>query len=387
MKFKKIILSAALSLGVAALANASTTYVYLTGSTAMQGPVITTLTNSVFNSGNTLTVWGDGTNKTIFVAVHGTTAVGGLDVTVQSSWSGSEAGIADVASNTVVQELFMDPSQMNGLNNGATAPASFTTNFVQLAMADNAQQYSRTLKPILANNAEVGVVTFAWVRNGGLWTGSNVTDQQLRQALIGNCKLALFSGNAGDTNSRVYVSGRDNSSGTRVNTFGDCGFGILTPPSQVEMDTNGNLQVSPGDSDYEDDWGFPTTGSLVASLAASTTSISDPTGFNQHGTKGYSVIAYLGISGAKSATNGTSCAILSYNGVPFAPTNVIEGTYPFWGNEYIFEANSGVSSQANAIYAALTNDIPGNVDGVTAIALSNMHCKRAGGPTGDVTHN
>src|SRR5207344_2558927 len=112
-----------------------------------------------------------------------------------------------------------------------------TSHAVDLAMADNSQAYSRSPSPVLTTGTKVGIIAFTWVRNpSSLWgaTPNNVTDQQLRQALGGFARLALITGNPSDL-SYVYVSGRDNGSGTRVNAYGTAGFGIFSSPNQIEL--------------------------------------------------------------------------------------------------------------------------------------------------------
>jgi hypothetical protein len=275
----------------------------------------------------------------------------------------------------------MDPSLMDGADHGTNVPAPTVSASVNLAMADNAQSFSRTKKPTLTTGSEVGVITFKWVRNPGKWTGSNVTDSQIRQALGGFCPLAVFTGNAADT-SYIYVSGRDNQSGTRVNAFGDSGFGILTTPVQIEMNGSGVMQQVNGS--YGGDFGFSSGGTLAGTLGANTTAATD----SLNGGTGYSVIAYLSVGDAATAVTAGATE-LTYDGVPFSSAAVIEGTYTFWGNEYIYQANNVTSgTEANNIYKLLsaTTGINAFCDGVKAIKLTDMHCTRTG-PNSDPSHN
>jgi hypothetical protein len=237
---------------------------------------------------------------------------------------------------------------------------------------------------VLATGSEVGVITFTWVRNKGLWTGSNLTDAMIRQALKGFCKRAVFSGNPADSNDYVYVSGRDNQSGTRVNAFGTSGFGIFTIPNQFEMDSTGNmLDLDAPNGTYAGDFGFSSGGTLATTMGADTTAKAD----NWNGGTGFSVIAYLSRGDADKAITAGAVE-LTYNGVAQSAANVKEGTYTFWGNEYIYQAN-GVGAEAQSAYARLANGTTGIVnycDGVKAIKLTDMHCNRTG-PTSDPSHN
>ena len=395
MKLNTFILAAAFSLGVASLASAATTNtVYVAGSSAFRSSFQAAAIASgvVFSPAPQYTVYQGGTsnnnagNAGNYMAFVGTPVGGGNTLVLQCKWTGSEAGILNLASN--VTESFMDPSLFDGNDHGTNLPSLTTNVVVDLAMADNAQKYSRTTKPILQKGAEVGVVTFKWVRNPGWWTGTNVTDSEIRQALAGSCPLAVFSGNSNDVNSYVYVSGRDNSSGTRVNAFGDVGYGILSIPHQIEMTSAGvmttNIPFGGSSAVYQGDFGFSSGGSLAATLGAVTTNAVDNT---QNGGTGYSVIAYLSVGDAATAV-GNGATELAYDGVPFSVAAVKEGTYPFWGNEYIYE-NPGDTNNAiaNTVFQEMTNGIPAHVDGTKAISLSSMDSQRLSGPVADPTHN
>jgi hypothetical protein len=394
MKISKSILAAALGLSMAGLCNAGT--VYMTGSTAMRSTVYSALTNAgtVFQAAPAVTVYQGGStgnnagNGGNYMAFSGT-LVGGSGTTVlDCHWTGSEDGILGVCSNTLpaFNGTFIDPTTLDGADHGTNLPTTVTAP-VNLAMADNAQKYSRTKKPTLGNNAEVGVITFKWVRNPGNWTGTNVTSSQIRQALGGLCKLAVFSGNAADTSSYVYVSGRDNQSGTRVNAYGDSGFGIFTIPSQIEVNASGVMQLSPNGL-YLDDFGYSSGGTLAGTLGASTVAPDSDLANTSAGNNGFSIIAYASTGDAATAV-GKGAVELAYNGVPFSAAAVKEGTYTFWGNEYIFEANNvAAASEADNIFGFLsaTTGINNFCDGTKAIKLTDMHCCR-NGPTSDPAHN
>src|SRR5262249_39107011 len=122
----------------------------------------------------------------------------------------------------------------------STSTASATdVHTVDLALADASQAASKTKSPQLTGS-KVGIIPFIWVKNAQ--TGNpadwarlvNVTDPQLRVALSGGTKLALITGNPADSR-YVYVSGRDNNSGTRVNALADTGYGIRTLVGQASI--------------------------------------------------------------------------------------------------------------------------------------------------------
>lgn len=374
----KPILAAVLGLSMASICNAD---IYITGSTAMRSIVYTAMTTPgvVFVGAPAKTLYSGGGNAATYMAFQGT-LVGGGATTIQCHWSGSEGGIADVANNPVATEAFIAPGSLNWVDNGAAAPTTITAP-VDLAMADNDQQFSRTKTPALNTKAEVGVITFKWVRNPGLWTGNNVTDSMIRQALHGACPRAVFDGNSADANDYVYVAGRDNQSGTRVNAFGDTGFGIFTLPKQIEM-TAGVMQQVGGQ--WIGDFGYSGGGSLAAVLGGNTVGQVDKV---NGGAGGYSVIAYLSTGDAATAV-GNGAVELTYNGVPFSRAAVLEGQYTFWGNEFILESNNVLAgSPADIAYQNLSagTGIGAYCDGTKAINLNDMDCSRTG-PTSDPSH-
>lgn len=380
MNISKLLLAGAFSLGIASLSNAGT--VYMTGSTAMRSIVYTTLNTpgAVFDSAPSFAGYdGSSASGCNYMTFVGT--IGGVSTTVKCHWSGSEAGIRDAVTGQT--ETFLDDS-LNGTGYNAGAPGATVNASADLAMADNNQRFSRTPTPELTTGTNVGIITFTWVRNpSSLWTGANnVTDQQIRQALKGYCHLSLFSGNNADT-SYVYVSGRNNGSGTRVNAFGTSGFGIFTSPNQIELDSSGNMQFLASVGDYAGDDGFESGGTLAGTLGVDTAT--KPDQFN--GGTGFTVLSYLGRGDADKAI-GLGAVELTLNGVAATPQNIIEGKYNYWGIEYIYQKN-GASVDAQTVYGKLANPTTGinnYCDGVKAIKLSDMHATRTG-PTADPVHN
>ena len=401
MKLNKFLLTSALGLAMTSLTQAGN--VYISGSTAMRNVVYNTLVASgaVFTTVPAVTVYHGSVGspqKATYMAFYGTLVGGSTPTTLYTSWSGSEAGILNAASNNVSAfwpNYIGDGVAINTTlgtiqDNSASDPATFSAHPSDLAMGDNDQPFSRTKTPVLTTKAEVGVITFEWLRNHGQWYGSsyptNITESQIRQAMGSFCKLAVFTGNSADVNNYVYVSGRNNGSGTRVNAFGTSGWGIFTSPKQIMMDTSGNMQDLSGDGSgvYAGDYGFESGGDLSKTLGADTSAKPDLV----HSKTGFSVIAYAGVSDANTAI-GLGAEALMLDGVQFTPANVIEGRYTYWGNEYIFAANSVTSgTEAKSIFDLLSasTGIPTYCDGVTAINLNNMHCTRQG-PTSDPAHN
>lgn len=392
MKINKFVLPTVIGLSMASFAQAEE--IYLTGSTAARAAVYATMMNpgSVFTAAPTFTGFGGSGAGDTYMAFQGN-LLNGNPCTINCYWSGSEAGIANVGTPGMTVSTFMADSVMNGLDNAGT-PGTLQSAQVDVCMADNAQSYSPAGANLDNGNltgAEVGVVPFKWLRNNAIWQGNNVTDSQIHQALgVKGAVLAAFTGNAGDTNSYIYVAGRDASSGTRVNALGECGWGITTPVNQVML-SGGLMQVEAvgrNGNIYIGNYGQSSGGTLAKSLV-NTSASADMVHTN---ITGFSVIAYLGVSDANTATGPSyGAVVLNYDGVPYSVAAIEEGQYGFWGNEYVYKnpGYAGEAADVGAVYGYLTSPTTGisaQADNNAVISLAAMHCTRVG-PTSDPAHN
>ncbi|MDB6110241.1 MAG: hypothetical protein JWR69_1991 [Pedosphaera sp.] len=383
MKIQSFVITGALGLGLVNLASA-VDYVYITGSTAMRGIVYHAFFdgNNVFDAAPSFVGYnGSSASGCNFMVFSNTIA--STPTIVKCHWSGSEAGIADV-SNANQQSFLSDSVALNGtFATGVPSGSQLTTNGVDLALADNTAQYSST-PGSTATAAFVGVIPFTFVRGTNSLAAAaavnNITDAQFRAVIKGGQKLALFTGNVNDTTNYVYISGRDSSSGTRVNTFGQTGFGIRATPQQIELDGTGNMIDLSGAGDYSGDYGFSSGGTLAGTLGKDTATSADQVHI---GRTGFVTIAYLGRSDANTAI-AVGGVELSYNGVSYSSNNIVEGKYAFWGNEQVLK-RAGVSAPGATVYSKLTTAIPAKCDGVTAFSSTMMHAQRSG-PTLDPSH-
>jgi len=380
MNTKSIILAGAIGLGCASLASAAQ-YVYVTGSTAGRNAFYLAITDgsTVFDAAPTVIAQGNAdASKATYMNFHGN--LGGVETFVKTDWSGSEGGIADIA-GTGTRQFLADTA-----SSAATATGPFVSSAVDLAAADNDKAYSRNPSAAISGT-KCCVIPFSWVKEKGSAAGLvNVTDQSLRATLKGYAVLAQFTGSAGDK-TFVYVSGRDNLSGTRVNQMGDTGFGIFSSPFMVQINANGSMkdQSSPLGV-YLGDYGYSSGGTLATQLGYDLAQATAVDVANGTGTEKFSVIACLGKSDTDSAVvNGAT--VLTYNGVAYSDTAIKEGLYNAWGNYYIYRRNTS-TSQATTVYNKLvaSTGISGHADGTFTIKLSDMHCTR-NGPTSDPVHN
>jgi hypothetical protein len=394
MKIKKmnsnsLLVGATLSLALVNLAGAATTnYVYMTGSTAARGQIYNTLNDPgvVFTSTPKTVGQGDSTLSKCGYMLFSGTLVGdssGAVTTVKCHWSGSEAGIADLVGGT---QQFLDDSA----SSASTSTGPYVSSPVDLAMADTSVAFSLNPGAPVNAGAFVGVIPFKLIlEKGSLSTITNVTDAQLRVLLAGGSHASLLTGNSNDVN-YVYISGRDEFSGTRVNAYGIPRYGIGGSCNQVKIASDGSMvDLVPGTFTYVGNFGYSSGGDLAKQMGydlSAGTSQDLNTGSGNH----FSVIAYLGYSDASSAltANGGGAVELSYNGVLEGTDAVREGKYGLWGNEYLY-GKSVLSSQASAVYnllAPVSTGINAHADNIALIDQRTMHATR-NGPTSDPTHN
>ena len=393
MKSKSLLLAGALGFGLLQVVDAQNR-VYITGSTAYRNAINKTIF-AMFDSAPQVAAFGNTTYyKANTLDFEGT--IGGVSYIVKCSWSGSEAGIKDVASG--LSESFVDdigtgtPVVTATASSSSAVAGQLSSHTVDLAMGDNAQSYSKTKTPVLNNNAFVGIIPFVWIKNaqvaadqtGTDWARiTNLTDSQARVLLSGGSVAALITGNPADVNHVVYVSGRDDGSGTRVNTFGETGFGIRTIPTQILI---GGSAGSPTISD-SGNVGWSSGGTLANTLGyPGSLEAPDPLA----GVTGWIALGYMGLSDAETAyaANGggaNGAQPLTYNGVAESTAAIQQGQYSFWGNEYIFQAPSA-SPAAVTVYNKIVTGVNAQTDGIHEISTASMQATRLG-PLSDPGHN
>jgi len=393
MKPQTLLLAGALSFGLIQVSDAQNR-VYITGSTAYRNAINQTIF-SLFDSAPQVAAFGNTTYyKANTLDFEGT--IGAVSYIIKCSWSGSEAGIKDVAAGQL--ENFVDdigtgsPAVTATATSSSAAAGQLSSHTVDLAMGDNAQSYSKTKTPVLNNNAFVGVIPFVWLKNAQVaadQTGTdwarikNLTDAQARVLLSGGSVAALLTGDSADVNHVVYVAGRDDGSGTRVNTFGETGFGIRTIPTQILIGGSAGSPTIANSGNV----GQTSGGTLANTLGfAGSLEASDPLA----GVTGWIALGYLGKSDADTAegANGggaNGAQELTYNGVAESTAAIQQGQYSFWGNEYIFQAPS-VSPAAVTVYNGVVNNVNAHTDGIHEISTASMQATRLG-PLSDPGHN
>jgi len=365
MKSNKFITSALVALGIVSLAGvaqAANPVVYLTGSTAARAIIYAAATTSgqIFTAGGTVVSTGSNTGSGANTIVFEGNIAGVGTVDLDCSFTGSEAGIAAVAGQSLTQSLPLDPNgagpyvlpgvppsfltQASGWTTLSTLPIAGGVSTPDLTMADTSQAVSRTPKATynLTDYGIVGIVPFTFMKGyeatpDQSWNDVvNVTTAEINALIVGPYVVNFITGNAADTDG-AYIVGRNLGSGTRVNTLLNLQVGITSTLDQWSF---GATYPS----------GTPGVLTFGGSYAAGQTLVEigndgyDSGGsvqkvMNVDGTGSQSVlIGYLGISDAAAAhinTVGGPATFLSFNGVYESDSAVINGNYPYWGQEHL----------------------------------------------------
>ena len=271
MKIKTLLVAAGAVLSIGSAAKAQTTVIEITGATAFRTAAVNAI-NAAFNAGGAFTYGFANTTssgsaasltngsmqiwKGAFPGITGTTVI-------RTSWNGSVEGIKAVAVPTADNNpLYLKESILTGnLTAGGgnattvrfhsdTGGAGATANSGNYEKATSDMTFSdvaTSMTPISGlplTGGPVGVVVFTMIANKS-WSDdkkvadayasrmpTSVSSQQFRtMANLGYAPMSFFTGNASDT-TRVYLTGRNDGSGTRTSYLAETGVGAATPITQ-----------------------------------------------------------------------------------------------------------------------------------------------------------
>jgi hypothetical protein len=418
VKTSKLILASFFVMAAVQMASAQIE-IRITGSTAFRTAVHTAIQN-ILQPGFTIGYTGNGANvlgatEAIF---KGTTVTSGIAVTIKTAWSGSVGGvfslttgngIPDPTANPAITAGFLVDSTPTSAPPGtANVPATFEVpvapaaadkaGFPNITMSDSFQAsagpISKTLTtPVLVGwsgdptSGKIGVVPFVWVRNAGAPTTlSNMTNQLASAVLTqGSLPLYQFTNVATDV-IQVFVTGRNNDSGTRLDAFAESGFGIGGSAEQVDP-TN----PAPGGFDHIAAGAWvagangvtfynPTTtgrssgGTLAGDMTAtgSNTNLNSTTSVGT--VPGGWLVTYLGINDSNTVNGGAND--MTYNGVAYSPLAVEQGQYTFWAYEHLYFSPQLHALPATDNHIVVANQLATRLTNVDATAsgilLSSM---------------
>ena len=278
--------------------------------------------------------------------------INGESAVVRTSWSGSVAGIrAIVNQSDSVTYWAATTATYNLLTSGGAASLSPSTESVttgnKIAFADNAWQNTPYNGDILSGGA-VGITVFVPVSNNSthIVNGStSISSLQLRRLMsAGKAPLQFITGNSSHAAKRVYWTGRQDTSGTRVIYMTETGTAAsaaiqqyrieplssnaTTPVTAVQVWPTGdatNLSTIWG-SDTAGNGGYASGGALSPVLQRTSTSIIEKDAGNFTVSSGIDavLISVLSVADANDVQLGGGKA-LAYNGVYIEPETVTTG--------------------------------------------------------------
>lgn len=382
--------AALIALGIVSSASAVTTNeVHVTGSTAFRANFFSAATGSpgIFDApGGTALPAGANNASSVLTFVGN---INGVPYALECSWTGSEAGIANVDN---VGSL-PNPGLPNNFQGAAAIPGATTTfpkidgtsgGFTgagDISMADTSQAVSLTRPPAHPNLISYGVpaiVTFTYEKSANS-TGSltsadagdaawarctNITHYQAVIALGSTVNANFITGDVADNGIPVLMFGRNAGSGTRVNTLGDLFYGITTGVTQFALNSkyNGSGVLTYQIVANNQAASYPTVAACEANQTDATTipnllgigndgydsggGVSDCMSCDATGSEVLN-IGYLGISDAKHARDGNSnsgtvpnqpggAVFLTLDGTLYNDASVVNGSYTFWGHEHVY---------------------------------------------------
>jgi len=331
-----MITALALTASLVTAAQVQAVDVYLTGSTAFRAPTF----NSVSNSLTGANAHGTSSGNNIWT-ITGT--IGSTAYNVYASFSGSGTGIAAVQAGTLL-------TFTNNTGTGSfTHAAEFA--FSDVLQANTAASGSPLLTQV--TNTGVGIVPFTFLANSNA-IAAGITNISCCQAHSffrrGRLPLSFWTALDSDTNTPVYITGRDSGSGTRITTLLEVGWPIDFDVNQYEV--VGSTWTAVGNDGY-------------SSGSALRTALSNPN-------TGAPGVGYVGIADANAATGGA--AKIAFGGFPFSKANVIHGKYQFWSREQLyyhagFEDASALSYLQSSFITALDGELATDPTAVNLSAL------------------
>jgi len=249
----KLFLTGLAALAFAGFAQAQTTIIDITGATAFRSAAVAAINAAYQAGGNyraahtSTDVDGNATtqaNGTMQIWSGSFPGIAGTTI-IRTSWNGSVEGIravADVAGPSAEDPSFLQVAQLSGTpanpftSVGVTwGSALVETSDAEMTFSDVAVSSTPVNAPSLVGGP-MGVVVFTMIANKQ-WhddaiSANNITAQQFRAlAGAGQLPLSVFTGSSADTNI-VYLTGRNDGSGTRTTYLAETGYGISNPVVQ-----------------------------------------------------------------------------------------------------------------------------------------------------------
>jgi hypothetical protein len=420
MKTPKLIAAAIIAAGVASTASAQTV-INITGATAFRQAAHQAILDSLDAAGRTYGYQGTNIGNAGRAMFKGTINSGVDQVVVRTSWSGSVAGLRDIiVQTTAVTYWAATSATYNLLTSGGNASLSPSTETVttgnQIAFADNAVENT----PYDGSNLEggpVGVAVFVPVTSNSTHISTNgstnITTLQLRTLMgAGKVPLQFLTGNSSHASKKLYWTGRQDTSGTRVIYLSEAGVGASTAVQQYRIEPLDTTKTSAtavqlwptGDttnrstiwgSDTAGNGGYSSGSALSPVLQRTSTSITEKDSSGGTVASGLDAVFLSVISSqeGQDVQNGGG-KVLAYNGVYIEPDalptgisdtdkdKIRKGAYTLWSYERLYYRND-ISDTVRDFVTALETQvaITGNIGG-NGVAISEMKVSRSSSADG-----
>lgn len=406
MKLKNILTGSIALLTLATAAQADVE-VRITGATAFRTAAINAL-KAQFDLGNNGVSYAYAHNKAAgsvnaadrvtfkgkFPGVAGTT-------TVRVSHNGSVEGLRAIAAPGPANDpLFITDAALPAPSGSGAEAAGISGSTIQqqakFAYSDVRQSSSPVSSPTLSPaNPRVGVTLFTMLANEGAPAGlTNVSFQQFKALFSGgSLPLSVFTGDAGDSGTFVYATGRNDGSGTRTAYMAESQLGITTLVSQFVATTSASnditvIQKVPAggatingvfDStsastlwgqDIDGNGGYFSGSVLRTEMGRQTdvTQVLDADGSELAPAGQIHLITFLSAADAVPA-RVAGAKVLGWNGSTLSSLNtglvvdstdlakITEGQYSAWTFQNLYY-NGSLSGDENLVYTAIKNGIP-----------------------------
>ena len=431
MKTLKITLASLLALAFTNLASAQTV-LHVTGSTAFRAATLVAI-SEILQPGYQVAYVASSSeaySKANMVLFTGTTTTG-VSVVIKTAFFGSIGGVCNVAGGLTIGPggtAYTDGQTIGWLSttnptstgtvtfsngtytvSGGTQIASASAVFDSPALADVTMSDSFQASAPAAYQTPkldgkiVGVVPFVWVIDPGTTksagTVANLTSANAIKAFEGKLLLSNLSGNTADKGVNVYLTGRDQDSGTRVGAIADTGYknkgGIYRDVLQYQPLFNG--ATTPTVPPPTPPTGGQTTGAALWPATSSVDSVPSPlgdSGYNSGSlvgaalaeTNAYTnwILGYVGLNDGVTALGNANNFVLEFNGgsltynsgtATWDVSGVEGGTYTFWGYEHFLYLKT-LKGSTLTVARLIKNEILNDTAIASGVAISSMTVHR-----------
>lgn len=391
LNITKFVLGVACAAIAASTASAQTT-LYLYGSTAYRkatyvaiGQLFSNNAANVFYDKTTsfggTPNWSSTTDKTSASAALGATnivwtgtigagSLNGQSVQIYCNWAGSVGGIKSIATTSLSAV-----GSFGVLNGGGTAITGNASHIVDIAMSDAFQDESSAASfvPgfIKLDDKIVSVLEFFWCKGHDSVAGiQNLNTWTIRSLMGGGVvDQSQITGLTGDIGKKVFLTGRDDDSGTRLIAQLDSTYNPSLEVFQYQNVDASDLTFF-GDGSDGLGLGFNVGADVVGALNQAFTypvTVTDQffgtsTVAGSLGLVGYVAVAdaVKGFASGSTTPAGSrtladfdytgkvpQAQILTYNGVTYSEAAINNGYYTYWAQEHSLTRSSATTTVKN----------------------------------------